>query len=322
MTRTPNLAPGLEPDTRKFLEALAAGGGPPLETLSPAEARQVLEGAQASVKVELAPAEVEHLTVDLPVGPVRLVLVRPAGVKGTLPGFVFIHGGGWILGDYPTHERFVRDVVAASGAAAVFVDYDRSPEVRYPVALEQCFAATRWVAEHGHEHGIDGRRLAVVGNSVGGDLTAAVVLKAKEQGGPKLAAQVLFWPVTDADLDTASYLTYAEDHFLTRNLMRWMWDSYLPDPTKRRHHHVSPLQATLEQLRGLPPTLVITAEADVLRDEGEAYGRKLAEAGVTVTTTRYLGMIHDFGLLNPLAHLAGTRAAMRQAGAELRRWLG
>lgn len=307
---------GVERNTQAFLDALAKGGGQPLETLSPADARSVLSGAQQGAK--LPPAEVSEKTIRVDGKPLQLTVVRPAGAEGVLPAFMFFHGGGWILGDYPTHERFVRDLVADSGAAAVFVNYTPSPEARYPVAIKEAYAATKWVAEHGAEIQVDGSRLAVAGNSVGGNMAAVVALVAKANGGPKLRAQVLFWPVTNANFENASYDEFANDHFLTKGMMNWFWDAYTTDPKQRREIHASPLQAAAEQLRGLPPTLVQTAEKDVLRDEGEAYARKLDAAGVPVVATRYNGMIHDFGLLNVLSELPATRAALHQAGEELK----
>lgn len=307
---------GVERNTQAFLEALAKGGGKPLETLSPADARSVLSGAQQGAK--LPPAEVSEKTIRVDGKPLQLTVVRPAGAKGVLPAFMFFHGGGWILGDYPTHERFVRDLVADSGAAAVFVNYTPSPEARYPVAIKEAYAATKWVAEHGAEIQVDGSRLAVAGNSVGGNMAAVVALVAKANGGPKLRAQVLFWPVTNANFENASYDEFANGHFLTKGMMKWFWDAYTTDPKQRQEINASPLQATPEQLKGLPPTLVQTAEKDVLRDEGEAYARKLDAAGVPVVATRYNGMIHDFGLLNVLSELPATRAALRQASEELK----
>lgn len=310
--------PNVEPNTQKFLEALAAGGGKPLEQLSPADARNVLVGAQASVKLTLPKADVSQKTISVDGQQISLTIVRPAGVKGTLPAFMFFHGGGWVLGDFQTHERLVRDLVAGSGAVAVFVNYTPSPEAQYGTAINQAYAATKWVAQHGHEINVDGKRLAVAGNSVGGNMAAVVALMAKEQGGPALRFQALLWPVTDANFDTASYTQFADGYFLTRNLMKWFWDSYTTDAAKRKEIHASPLQATLEQLRGLPPALIETAEFDVLRDEGEAYGHKLGAAGVAVTSVRYSGMIHDFGLLNVVSDVPAVRAAMRQAADELK----
>ncbi|MCF7534905.1 alpha/beta hydrolase [Pseudomonas petrae] len=307
-----------EHQTQAFLNALAAGGGKPLEQLSPKDARAVLTGAQNSVKVDLSGTQVSEKTIKADGQSIKLTIVRPANVKGELPVFMFFHGGGWVLGDYPTHARLIHDLVVGSGAVAVYVDYTPSPEAHYPMAINQAYAATQWVAEHGKEINVDGSRLAVAGNSVGGNMAAVVALMAKEHNTPKLRFQLLLWPVTDANFDTGSYQQYAEGHFLTKNMMTWFWDSYTTDAKQRADIHASPLRATTEQLKGLPPTLVQTAALDVLRDEGEAYARKLDAAGVDVTAVRYNGMVHDYGLLNPLSNIPEVKAAMRQAAGELK----
>ena len=309
-------SPGVESTTQGFLEALAKGGGKPLETLSPADARAVLVGAQTGAK--LPPADVSEKTITVDGKSIKLTIVRPVGAKSVLPAFMFFHGGGWILGDFPTHERFVRDLVVDSGAAAVFVNYTPSPESRYPVAINEAYAATKWVAENGAQINIDGKRLAVAGNSVGGNMAAVVALMAKARGAPALRAQVLFWPVTNANFENTSYDEFGNDHFLTRNMMKWFWDAYTTDPKQRQEIYASPLLATTEQLKALPPALVITAEKDVLRDEGEVYARRLDAAGVPVVAARYNGMIHDFGLLNALSNVPATRAALHQASEELK----
>ncbi|GAB4062972.1 alpha/beta hydrolase [Uliginosibacterium sediminicola] len=307
---------GVEHTTQGLLEALAQGGGPSIESLSPAAARQVLIDAQKGAK--LPPAEVSEKIIQVDGKSLVLNIVRPAGAQGTLPAFIFVHGGGWILGDFPTHERFVRDLVADSGAVAIFVNYTPSPEARYPVALNEIYAATQWVADNGAQIKVDGKRLAIAGNSVGGNMATAVALMAKAKGTPALRAQVLFWPVTNANFENASYDEFANGHFLTKGMMKWFWDAYTSNPAQRQEIYASPLQATAEQLKGLPPTLIQTAEKDVLRDEGEAYARKLDAAGVKVVATRYNGMIHDFGLLNALADVPATRAALHQASEELK----
>lgn len=317
----PALDIAIDHRVRAFLKKLNAAGGKPLEELSPRDARQVLTDAQASVKLELPPARVSTRLIQHAGKPLELTVVHPAGVETAVPAFMFFHGGGWVLGDYPTHERLVRDLVANSGTAAVFVNYTPSPEAQYPTAIHQAYAATQWVAEHGAEINVDGRRLAVVGNSVGGNMAAVVALLAKDRRGPDLRFQALLWPVTDADFDTQSYHDYAEGRFLTRSMMKWFWDSYTTDPSERAEIYAAPLQATEEQLRGLPPALVQTAGNDVLRDEGEDYARKLDAAGVEVIAVRYSGMIHDWGLLNPLSQVPATRASLRQVAEELKRRL-
>jgi acetyl esterase/lipase len=204
----------------------------------------------------------------------------------------------------------------------VFVNYTRTPEARYPHPVEEVYAATRWVAENDAAIDVDASRLAIVGNSVGGNMSTVTCLLAKERGGPSIKLQVLLWPIVDHDFETESYQQFGERRFLSTSLMKWMYDLYTTDPAQRRERYASPLRATLEQLRGLPPALIQVAESDILRDEGEAYGRKLAEAGVEVATVRHDGMIHDWGLLNGLAREPGTLAMLDLAAARLRRALG
>jgi len=304
-----------------FLTQLNSGGGKPMEQMEPKEGREVLIGAQKSVEVDLSGIETTEKTLIVDEHSLTLSIVRPIGHSKKLPVFMFFHGGGWILGDFPTHKRLVRDLVVGSGAVAVFVNYTPSPEAHYPVAINQAYAATKWVAEHADEINVDASRLAVAGNSVGGNMAAVVALMAKEKGTPHIAFQLLLWPVTDANFDTESYLTYPEGFFLSRNMMKWFWDAYTTDAGKRKELHASPLQAKPEQLAGLPPALIQVAEYDVLRDEGEAYGRKLNEAGVEVTLVRYDGLIHDYGLLNPLATIPAVKTALAQAAGALRHYL-
>jgi acetyl esterase/lipase len=311
----------LDKGTKAFLTMLNNAGGAPLETLSPEKARMVLVNAQASVAVDLSGIDVSEKTITQNGHTVKLHVVRPQGSQQTLPVFMFVHGGGWVLGDFPTHQRLVRDLVVHSGYCAVFVNYTPSPEARYPQALNEVYAATQWVAEHGAEIKADGNRLAVIGNSAGGDLAAATCLMAKDKNGPKIRLQILLWPVTNANFELDSYKEFGKDRFLTTSVMKWMWDQYVPDLEMRKEKYAAPLQATIEQLKGLPPTLIQVAENDILRDEGEAYGRKLNQAGVKVTTIRYIGMIHDFGLLNGLAELPTTRSLFVHAAAELNKYL-
>jgi acetyl esterase len=306
---------------RQFLDALNSSGAKPIEQLSPQDARQVLTDAQNSVHVDLSGIETSEKVIDVEGTELTLHIVKPAGVATKLPVFMFFHGGGWVLGDYPTHERLVRDLVVESGAMAVFPEYTRSPEAQYPTAIHQAYAATQWVSEHGGDIGADGQKLAVVGNSVGGNMAAVVSLMAKDKGGPRITFQALLWPVTDAHFDTASYRDLSEGYFLTRNMMIWFWDNYTKDAAQRRETYASPLQAPTDSLQGLPPALVQTAHSDVLRDEGEAYARKLNEAGVDVIAVRYNGLIHDWGLLNPLATVPEVRTAITQVATELKKRL-
>jgi acetyl esterase len=312
--------PRLSREMKAFLKLLNSGGAA-LETLTPLEARQVLVDAQASVQVDLSGIDESEKTITADDYSITLNIVRPAGIQGILPVFIFIHGGGWVLGDYPTHKRMVRDLVVLSGFAGVFVNYTRTPDAQYPQAINEIYAATKWVAEHGDEIGVDGKNLAVVGNSVGGNMSAVTTLMAKEKGGPHIKLQILMWPIVDADFETNSYHQFGDKRFLTVPTMKWMYDMYIADPQKRKDIHASPLRATVEQLKGLPPALVVVAESDILHDEGTAYGRKLDEAGVDVTVVQYDGMIHDFGLLNGLAEVPAVRSLFVQAAAELKKHL-
>ncbi|ADB39800.1 alpha/beta hydrolase [Spirosoma linguale] len=310
--------PQIFSEVRTFLQALNAGDGKPVEALSPADARQVLTGAQQSVEVDYSGITETEKTISQNGYQVNIHIVKPEQSQDGAPVFLFIHGGGWVLGDYPTHRRIVRDLVVNSGAVAVFPDYTPSPEAQYPTAINEIYATLQWVAEQGAEIGVDGSNMAVVGNSVGGNMSTVMALMAKHNNGPKLKLQVLLWPVTNADFDTDSYNLFANGRFLTKNMMKWFWDNYLPDTTKRNEIYASPLQATADELRDLPPALVQTAENDVLRDEGEAYARKLNEAGVPVTHTRYGGLIHDYGLLNPIATVPAVQTALLQAAAVIK----
>ncbi|MEU8242574.1 alpha/beta hydrolase [Actinoplanes missouriensis] len=252
-----------------------------------------------------------------PSGTVSIRIVRPAG-DGALPAVLYIHGAGWVFGDAGTHDRLVRELAHRSGAAVVFVNYSRSPEAHYPVAIEECYAVLEWIAAHGAAHDLDPERIAVAGDSVGGNMSAAVTLMAKQRSGPELAAQLLFYPVTDASFDTGSYHEFAQGYWLRRDSMQWYWNQYTTDERARAEITASPLRATPGQLAGLPPALVILAEADVLRDEGEAYAGKLRAAGVPVTAVRYQGIVHDFVMVDALRDTDAARAALSQAGRFLR----
>lgn len=310
--------PAIQKDTRLFLKALNNAGGDPIETLTPQEARNVLIGAQASVDFDYSDIEESEKLIQQDGMQIKIHIVKPKGAQDGLPVFMFFHGGGWVLGDYPTHKRLVRDLVVQSGAVAVFPDYTPSPEAQFPVAINQAYAATQWVAENGKEIGVDGNRLAVVGNSVGGNMAAVVSLMAKDKNGPKINYQILLWPVTDSDFTRESYKKYGEGRFLSTSLMKWMWNNYIPNPEQRKHKYASPVIASLEELKDLPPALIQVAENDILRDEGIAYGRKLDEAGVHATIVEYKGFIHDYGMLNPLAGIPAVQTAIVQASAVLK----
>ncbi|MCB5186868.1 alpha/beta hydrolase [Methylobacillus caricis] len=312
---------GVEPTTRAFLEKLAEEDSKPIEELAPEEARKVLVDLQKSVDVDVGYLEVEQREVQAENHFISLTIVRPPDIAVHPPVIMFFHGGGWVLGDFQTHQRLVHDLCVASNCAVVFVDYTRSPEAAYPTAVIECYLATKWVTENGDQIGVDGSRLTVAGNSAGGNIATVVCMMAKEKNTPLIRHQTLFWPVTDARSNTESYQHFETGYFLTRNMMKWFWDSYLENEESRRDIYASPINASIEQLSDLPPALIQTAEFDVLRDEGEAYAHLLIDAGVEVTSTRYLGAIHDFGLLNPLASTPQAKAAILQAANEIRKYV-
>jgi acetyl esterase/lipase len=312
-------AHALEPAAAELVDATSR---PPfIYQLDPAAARKVLDDLQAA-PIELAEVDERWITVPASVGEVRVRIVTPKGAEGPLPAVLYIHGGGWVLGNAGTHDRLVRELAVGARAALVFVEYDRSPEARYPVAIEQAYAVAEWITASGAEHGLDASRLAVAGDSVGGNMTAAVTLMAKQRGTVRFVHQSMYYPVTDAAQDTASYREYAEGWYLAAAGMAWFWDAYLPDAEKRSEITASPLRASLEELAGLPPAFLIVDENDVLRDEGEAYARKLTDAGVRTVSVRYNGTVHDFMMLNPLRATAATSAAIAQAVTVLRHALG
>jgi acetyl esterase len=311
MSEATPVTPVLEPAAQAFVEATA--NPPYLFDLAPAEGRKAVDEVQSGDIAKPAVDE-EWITVEGgPTGTVRARIVKPAGTTATLPVILYIHGAGWVFGNAHTHDRLVRELATGANAAVVFPEYDLSPEHRYPVAIEQNWTVAQWVLTQGSTKNLDATRIAVAGDSVGGNMSAALTLMAKERGGLPLLQQVLFYPVTDANFDTPSYHQFATGYFLRRDGMQWFWDQYTTDETERAQITASPLRATTEQLTGLPPALVITGEADVLRDEGEAYANKLRAAGVPVTAVRFQGIIHDFVMLNALRQTHAAEAAINLA---------
>lgn len=294
---------------------------PYLYELGPEGARKVLDDLQATPVAEPEILE-KWITVPAEVGAVQVRLLRPVAPTGPLPAILYMHGGGWVLGNAATHDRLVRELADGVGATVAFVEYDRSPEARYPVAIEQGYAAARWLTEHGRSEGIDTSRIAIAGDSVGGDMSAALTLMAKQRGDVTFVHQSLYYPVTDAAQDTASYREFADGPYLSAAAMAWFWDAYTMDPEQRAEITASPLRATLDELAGLPPAFVVVDENDVLRDEGEAYARRLTQAGVPTTSVRYNGTLHDFMVLNPIRATRASSAAVAQAIGVLRDALG
>jgi acetyl esterase/lipase len=295
----------LEPAAQAFSEATA---NPPfLYDLPVAEGRKAVDETQSG-DIYKPPVDDEWITV----GAIQVRIVRPQGVTGVLPVILYLHGAGWVFGDAHTHDRLVRELAVGTGAAVVFPEYSLSPEARYPTAIEENYAVAQWIVNDGATKQLDASRLVIAGDSVGGNMTAALTIMAKQRGDVTFKAQALLYPVTDASFDTPSYREFGEGYWLRRDAMIWFWDQYTTDADARAEITASPLRATTEDLAGLPKALVINGEADVLRDEGEAYARKLRTAGVDVTATRYNGAIHDFMMVNALRQTNATGAAIEE----------
>lgn len=281
----------LDPIAKRLLELAAAAGGQPMHLQTPAQARAVMLAQTASLGPPGPVAAVEDRTITTATNDVPVRIYRPQS-SASGRALVYFHGGGWVIGSIATHDGLCRSIANAAGCVVVSVDYRLAPEHPFPAAAEDAFSAVKWVVEHAGALGIDGQRLAVGGDSAGGNLAAVTTLMARDRGGPPIAGQLLLYPITDSDLNTASYRSYAEGHLLTRDAMAWFFKHYVPPGTSADDPYISPLRA--KSHRGLPPALVITAECDPLCDEGNAYARRLEEAGVPVQCKCYPGMIHGF----------------------------
>ncbi|CEG58539.1 alpha/beta hydrolase [Legionella fallonii] len=313
-----DLSKRIEPNTWAFLEKVKKAGGKPLYDLPVSEGRSIFNNLQA-LSTEKPDVDVEEH--QLPVGPaghVNIRIVRPKGAKESLPIVMYYHGAGWVFGGIETHGRLIREIAVGSHAALVFIDYSLAPEAQYPTQIEEAYAATKYIAEHGKEFNLDTTRLAVAGDSVGGNMTIVMTLLAKERGGPKIDYQVLIYPVTDDNFANGSYTEFAEGPWLTKIAMEWFWNNYLPNKEKRKEITACPLKASIDQLKGLPPALVINGECDVLRDEGEAYAHNLNAAGVHVTAVRFHSTIHDFLMLNDIAETPACRGAVDMVNQHLK----
>lgn len=306
--------PQLNIKVQSFVDKLEESESKPLYELTPEEARQVLLDVQ-NMDVEVPDVRKQTTKVKLKDNrEMSVVIMKPADIDDDLPVIFYIHGGGWVMGDNVSHDRLIRELADGVPAAVVFPVYQQSPEAQFPQTTDDLFTVLEYMVKNADDYHIDVSKLVVAGDSVGGNMATVMALMAKAQGNnPKIDFQLLFYPVTDADFETESYREFSEGPWLTKKAMEWFWNQYAPDAEDRKNIYASPLQASVEQLKGLPPALVITDENDVLRDEGEAYARKLNEAGVEVASVRVNGAIHDFVMLNALADSAPTRAAIALA---------
>jgi len=311
------------PLEKAAIEVCDAAAVPPrIYQIPPTEGRKRLDEAQ-DTPVYMHPADISAYRIPAAksFGAFKLYCVRPENVTGTPHIILYIHGAGWVFGNFHSHEKLVRELAARTNSIVLFPEYSLSPEVKYPVALEQCYRVLTMLPDIVKRLELDARldTLTVAGDSVGGNMTAALTLLTKYRSGPRIHKQLLFYPVTNACFDTESYHEFAEGYYLYRDGMKWFWDQYTTSEHERNHITASPLRATIEQLHGLPDALIITDEADVLRDEGEAYAKKLLTAGVDVTAVRVLSIIHDFVMLNALDQTNGCRAAMDLAAGWINR---
>lgn len=298
----------LEKEANDFSEANAPH--PRIYELDPKDGRALLEEVQES-PVDKYNVDIEDQLMDTgKYGAINVRFVRPAGNYATLPVIFYIHGAGWVFGSAKTHDKLVRELAVRTNSVVVFPEYTLSPEAKYPTAIEQNYAILQQLSELAEAKKMDISRLTVAGDSVGGNMSTVMTIMTKQREGLPINQQLLYYPVTDANFDTESYNEFAEDYFLTKEGMQWFWDQYTTDEKQRAEITASPLRATLDELKGLPAAMILNGEADVLRDEGEAYARKLREAGVEVTQVQFQGMIHDFVMVNSLDQTKAARAAM------------
>jgi acetyl esterase len=303
----------LDPVAEGFLAQMAAQGGPQLQEMTPEFAREAfsvfsqLGGEPAQV------ANIENRTIPGPAGDIPVRIYTPEGTA-PFPVLLYFHGGGWVIGDLEVVDAPCRALAKESGCVVVSVDYRLAPEHKFPAASDDCYAATKWVSDNAAEIGVDPSRIAVGGDSAGGQLATVISQMARDKGGPAIAYQVLIYPVTDATISTASYEENAEGYLLTKEGMIWFFNHYMNEDTDRKDPLLSPTYA--ESLAGLPPAIVITAEYDPLRDEGNAYAEKLKAAGVPVIHSQYPGMIHGFFWLGGV--LGQCKQAIGEIGSALR----
>lgn len=298
-----------------FIDKLTATGGKPLYELTPQEARQVLLNIQKNYFLPEIDADIQTIFVSTENNQkMKVLIIRPPHHHGVLPIIFYIHGGGWVMGDEFTHNRIIRQLANAVQAAVVFPVYTPSPEAQYPKTTNDLFAVLQHVVRHAPEYELDADKTAVIGDSVGANMATVMTLLAKRNDNtPNISLQVLLYPVTNANFETESYQKFANGPWLTKKAMQWFWQQYAPQANVRQEIFASPLLASVSDLEGLPPAVIITDENDVLRDEGEAYAQKLDSAGVIVSSIRINGTIHDFLMLHALAETEPTHEAFHIA---------
>lgn len=305
--------PYLSSITQDFINKLNSENSKPLYKLLPQEARIVLDDLQSLYPINID-ADVCDKTISTLAGNIQIRIVRPKGNLEKLPAILYMHGGGWILGGIKSHDTLIRKLAHCTKSVVIFPVYSPSPEAAYPTAINECYSVLEYISKNPEEFNINGNRIATAGDSAGGNMATVLAIKSQKENGPRICFQALFYPVTDASMNTKSYGDFKDGPWLTKKAMEWFWDAYVSDKSLRNTPYISPLKAEIDELKGLPPALVITAENDVLRDEGEDYARKLNQAGVQVISARINGTIHDFMMLNALSDTQPTEGAFALAG--------
>lgn len=306
MTNPSSKLPNLTKDTEEFLNYLESLDNKPLYELSPQEARDFLRNLQAETYQNIE-ASVEELFIN----DVRTFIIRPDHNNTKLPVVLYLHGGGWVMGDEYVFDNLIKKISICSNTAVVFPEYTRAPEAQYPTQINEVYSVLNYIYDHADELNFDKNKIAIMGDSAGGNMAAVTTMKAMEENGPKIKFQLLIYPVTNADMDTDSYHNFKDGPWLTKKAMEYFWDAYAPDKNLRQNKYVSPLYAELEDLKGMPTTLIITDENDVLCDEGEAFSRKLDNAGVDVINVRINGTHHDFIMLNALSETEPAKGTLK-----------
>ncbi len=313
MTEANSKLPNLTTKTEDFISMLENKDAKPLYKMTPEQARQFLDNLQKETQKDI-PADVKDTQIFTEnKNSIALRIIRPANNNEKLPAIIYLHGGGWVMGGKESFDMLIKQLAINTNSVVIFPEYSRSPEAKYPVALKEIYSVLEYIYENPDEFNIDNDSIAIAGDSAGANMATVTALKSKNQNGPKLKFQCLFYPVTNADMDTKSYDLFKDGPWLSKKAMEWFFEAYAPDKESRNDIYVSPLKADEEDLKGLPPTLIITAENDVLRDEGEAYARKLDSAGVDVLNIRINGTIHDFLMLNALSDTQCAKGALNLA---------
>ena len=313
MTEANSKLPNLATKTEDFISMLENKDAKPLYKMTPEQARQFLDNLQKETHKDIL-ADVKDTQIFTEnKNSIALRIIRPANNNEKLPAIIYLHGGGWVMGGKESFDMLIKQLAINTNSVVIFPEYSRSPEAKYPVALKEIYSVLEYIYENPDEFNIDNDSIAIAGDSAGANMATVTALKAKNQNGPKIKFQCLFYPVTNADMDTKSYDLFKDGPWLSKKAMEWFFEAYAPDKESRNDIYVSPLKADEEDLKGLPPTLIITAENDVLRDEGEAYARKLDSAGVDVLNIRINGTIHDFLMLNALSDTQCAKGALNLA---------